>query len=235
MFGKRKQPETKTQANSGRITRPAAPSAEDRPAGPPSRPDASAVLNRQASTPATPVVPARPGETRAATQPQRPEPAAANGEGKRLIVGREIRLVGEVKNCEKLVVEGEVEATLTATQGLEIAKSGVFKGDGSIDVADISGRFEGDLTVKGCLTIRSSGKVTGKLRYGELEIERGGRLSGDVGLNEEATPEATTETQPASAESAQNNGKESAAPNGSATPPPKSETANEGKSDSTSA
>ena len=106
-------------------------------------------------------------------------------EGKKLIVGREICLSGEIKTCDQLVVEGKVEATLTDSRRLEIASTGFFKGTASIQEADISGRYQGDLTVIGCLRIRATGSVEGEVRYGELEVERGGRLSGTVELDED--------------------------------------------------
>jgi len=106
-------------------------------------------------------------------------------EGKKLIVGREICLSGEIKTCDQLVVEGKVEATLTDSRRLEIASTGFFKGTANIQEADISGRYQGDLTVIGCLRIRATGSVEGEVRYGELEVERGGRLSGTVELDED--------------------------------------------------
>jgi cytoskeletal protein CcmA (bactofilin family) len=38
----------------------------------------------------------------------------------------------------------------------------------------------GDLTVRKCLTIHATGRVTGKIRYGKLVIEEGGELDGDI-------------------------------------------------------
>ena len=50
-----------------------------------------------------------------------------------------------------------------------------------IDVAEIHGRFEGELTARKTLVIHATGKVSGKIRYGKLHIEEGGEVSGDVG------------------------------------------------------
>ena len=117
---------------------------------------------------------------------EHPDALAQSGEteGKRLIVGREICLSGEIKTCDQLVVEGRVEANLTDSRCLEIAETGFFKGSASIEEADISGQYEGDLVVKGCLRIRAGGRVAGSVHYGELEIERGGRISGTVDSEE---------------------------------------------------
>lgn len=103
-------------------------------------------------------------------------------EGKKLIVGREIELSGNISSCDKLVVEGRVEAELSDCRQIEIASSGVFKGSAAIDMAEISGNFEGNLTARDILIVRSTGRITGTVRFGKLEIERGGEVVGDIGL-----------------------------------------------------
>jgi cytoskeletal protein CcmA (bactofilin family) len=97
-----------------------------------------------------------------------------------LIVGREISLSGEINSCDQLVVEGSVEANLQNCREVDIAESGLFKGSASIDTAEVNGRFEGTLTVRNRLFIRSSGRVSGTIRYGQLEVECGGQITGDI-------------------------------------------------------
>jgi cytoskeletal protein CcmA (bactofilin family) len=107
--------------------------------------------------------------------------------GKRLIVGEGIRLSGEISSCDRLIVEGAVEVTLNDTLALEIARSGRFTGGCEVEEADISGIYEGDLTVRNRLVVRGSGKLTGTVRYGELELERGGQIAGNISvLNSES-------------------------------------------------
>lgn len=111
---------------------------------------------------------------------QAPAPRKTETELRTLIVGREIALSGEITSCDRLVVEGSVEANLANCRDIDIAESGLFKGSASIDEAEIRGRFEGVLTVKKRLLIRSTGKVVGKIRYGQIEVERGGQISGEI-------------------------------------------------------
>ncbi|MEX0807644.1 MAG: polymer-forming cytoskeletal protein [Dongiaceae bacterium] len=131
--------------------------------------------------------PARRGESIAAPtpprrteEPRREERSSSELDGKKLIVGKQIVLSGEIKACEKLVVEGKVEASLTDSHSIEILKDGLFKGAATIDVADISGRFEGDLIVRQRLMVRATGHIVGSVRYSEIEIERGGVIAGDM-------------------------------------------------------
>jgi len=105
---------------------------------------------------------------------------AVEGDSKRLHVGREIVLTGEIKACERLVVEGRVEAALSDIRIIEIAETGVLKGTAQIESADIAGRFEGDLVVQNRLQIRATGRVSGNVRYGSIEIERGGTIAGQI-------------------------------------------------------
>ncbi|WP_299624487.1 polymer-forming cytoskeletal protein [Pelagibius sp.] len=113
--------------------------------------------------------------------PRRPEPRSAGAvEGRKLVVGREICLSGEIKTCEKLVVEGRVEADLNDSQSLEISEPGLFKGHATVEDCEVRGTFEGELTVTGCLVIHETGQVSGKIRYTDIEIVKGGRLSGDI-------------------------------------------------------
>src|SRR5205814_8161897 len=102
------------------------------------------------------------------------------GESRKLIVGREITLSGEIKSCDQLIVEGSVEANLQNSREMDIAESGLFKGSASIEEAEVRGRFEGNLTVRKRLLIRATGRVSGTIRYGQIEIECGGQNSGDI-------------------------------------------------------
>ncbi|MFS2052473.1 MULTISPECIES: bactofilin family protein [Variovorax] len=106
-------------------------------------------------------------------------PAAKEG-GSKLTVGPNIKLKGvEITDCDTLVVEGLVEATMDSRL-MQIAEQGEFKGSAEIDIAEIRGVFDGNLTVREKLVIHSTGKVTGKIRYGKIVIEEGGQISGEI-------------------------------------------------------
>lgn len=97
-----------------------------------------------------------------------------------LSVGRGITLLGEVRSCDKLFIEGRVEANLTNCRMIEIGENGLFKGSTAIEAAEIRGRFEGELVVSNRLLITATGCVSGTIRYGQIEIECGGQIFGDV-------------------------------------------------------
>ncbi len=158
--------------------------------------------------PVLPTQPPRPTDTvRPGIEMPRQTPAAAPAprhsetEHRKLIVGREIALSGEITSCDRLVVEGSVEANLANCRDVDIAESGLFKGSASIEEAEIRGRFEGTLTVRKRLLIRSTGKVVGTVRYAQIEIEAGGQLAGDIQVltSTETVASGTTASAPAPA------------------------------------
>lgn len=107
------------------------------------------------------------------------EPVHAPGTP-RLTVGPNITLKGaEINDCDTLVVEGHVEASMDS-KTLEILKTGSYQGSVSIDVAEIHGRFDGNLTARKKLIVHATGCVSGVVRYGSLLVSEGGVVSGDI-------------------------------------------------------
>ena len=127
------------------------------------------------------------GSSNSVSTPAALAPAAKEG-GSKLTVGPNIKLKGvEITDCDTLVVEGLVEATMDSRL-MQISEQGAFKGSAEIDIAEIHGQFDGNLTVRDKLMIYATGKVTGKIRYGKVVIEEGGQLSGEIQFG--ATPQA---------------------------------------------
>ncbi|MBK6614777.1 polymer-forming cytoskeletal protein [Ottowia sp.] len=118
--------------------------------------------------------------------------AAPAESGAKLTVGPNIKLKGvEITDCDTLVVEGTVEAAMNS-RVIQIAEQGAFKGSAEIDIAEVRGIFDGNLTVRQKLVIFATGKVIGKIRYGKIVIEEGGQLSGEItfGISQDSSPAA---------------------------------------------
>ncbi len=136
-------------------------------------------------------------------------PATASSTGgkegeSKLTVGPNIKLKGvEITDCDTLVVEGSVEATMDS-RVIQISERGAFKGSAEIDIAEIRGEFDGNLTVRQKLTIYSTGKVTGKIRYGKVVIEEGAQLSGEIafGTAQQGAQRGSSQGRPAALQAA---------------------------------
>jgi len=116
--------------------------------------------------------------------------AARDDNPKQMIIGRDIVLAGDIESCEQLVVEGSFKGTLHKCRAIEIASTGVLKGNAEVQDAEVSGRFEGELTVRRTLVVHQSGRVYGKIRYKTLEVSAGGRIGGDIGALDDEEPPA---------------------------------------------
>lgn len=154
------------------------------------------LFNRTRDVRATPNPPVTAANSPSATPALVPTPARAavpapaeeaaprpedNSAGSKLIVGPNIKLKGvEIDDCDTLVVEGRVEATMVS-RAIQIAENGAFAGKVDVDVAEIRGAFQGEMTARKKLVIHSSGRVSGKIRYGKILVQEGGEVSGDVG------------------------------------------------------
>jgi len=145
--------------------------------------------NAAATRPSMPSAPAAPATGQAipalndavspaksATQMAAPITAA----GSKLSVGINIHLKGvEISNCDSLVIEGQVEATVHS-KTMQIDKPGTLNGTALIDVAEVHGEFSGELTARTRLVVHGTGRVSGTIRYGKLIVEEGGELTGDI-------------------------------------------------------
>ena len=115
----------------------------------------------------------------------------------RLTVGPEIKMKGaEIVDCDTLVVEGRLEATLD-TRVLQIAEHGAFNGVVSVDVAEIHGRLDGELTARKQLIIHATARVSGKIRYQKIQVSEGAEISGEIGTLDQAQSASTVRTGPA--------------------------------------
>src|SRR6476620_3252657 len=117
-------------------------------------------------------------------------PSPEEKAGSKLFVGVNIKLKGvEISNCDVLVIEGQVDATVNS-KVMEISKPGTLTGTAVIDIAEIHGEFSGELTARTKLVVHGTGRVTGTVRYGKLVVAEGGMLMGELKQIDAAAPDA---------------------------------------------
>ena len=122
-------------------------------------------------------------------------PAKKENDRRTLVVGRGISVQGTIQDAERLVVEGTVESSLINASELQIAHGGVFKGEVEVEDAELAGTIDGTLTVRGSLTIRSTGRLLGKAKCRRLKVEDGGQVTGQLEMI--TTPAAPAPAAPA--------------------------------------
>jgi cytoskeletal protein CcmA (bactofilin family) len=189
MLGINRRPDQPDSKNPGRpaLGNPPGAAASSAPMGSNLRPAAALPPGPipAPTPPPAPVIAAPPvdagyGPIASATTPSNPVTTVGDTPGSKLFVGVNIKLKGvEISDCDVLVVEGQVEATVSS-KAMEIAKPGTLTGTAVIDVAEIHGVFVGELTARTRLVVHGSGRVSGTIRYGKLIVAEGGELNGDV-------------------------------------------------------
>ena len=120
--------------------------------------------------------------THGQSKPASASAASGNNTGV-LVVGPGIVLQGELGPCERLEVQGTLKADFRDTRDFVVAVGGEFSGSARVQTATIAGHLEGDLEVEGLLIIESTGRVAGNIKFGELQIARGGTMRGQVGIS----------------------------------------------------
>lgn len=98
----------------------------------------------------------------------------------RMAIGRDVVFSGEISNCADLLVEGTVKAELKDGRHIKITETGRFNGTLEVMDADISGYFEGNLTVNNRLVVRPSAEIKGEIVYGMIEVHPGARIEGNM-------------------------------------------------------
>lgn len=93
--------------------------------------------------------------------------------------GEGVIFKGSITAPEKVVVHGTIEGEIIA-RDLLVGPTGQIKGNVSVDQADIQGKVFDRIEAKVCLSLRKTGRVEGSASYGDIEIEKGGVLSGEV-------------------------------------------------------
>ena len=171
------------------------------PPGSAGRTTAAGAVRPTTASPQNPVVAAPPTLSLDAAVPPATPAQKAEPPGSKLFVGVNIKLRGvEISDCDVLVIEGHVEATVHS-KAMEIAKPGMLKGTALIDIAEIHGEFVGELTARTRLVIHGTGRVSGTIRYGKLIIAEGGELNGDVQRLDDATDVSLSSRGPSAARS----------------------------------
>jgi cytoskeletal protein CcmA (bactofilin family) len=96
---------------------------------------------------------------------------------KSIFIGAGVVFKGSINAPNQAIISGTVEGDLVAKDVL-IGAAGVVTGTTEADFIDVKGELNQSITSKSVLIVRNTGKVTGDVTYGEIEIERGGKVKG---------------------------------------------------------
>ena len=96
-----------------------------------------------------------------------------------LMIGEGVIITGTIKANSKVTIQGTVDGDIECNS-ITISKSGNVKGKIKTDTITVEGKAEGEINTDDVLNIKSQGYVSGKVFYGEIQIEEGGKISGEI-------------------------------------------------------
>ena len=96
-----------------------------------------------------------------------------------LMIGEGVTITGTIKANSKVTIQGTVDGDIECNS-ITISKSGNVKGKIKTDTITVEGKAEGEVNAGDVLNIKSTGHVSGKVFYGEIQIEEGGKISGEI-------------------------------------------------------
>ena len=96
-----------------------------------------------------------------------------------LMIGEGVIITGTIKANSKVTIQGTVDGDIECNS-IAISKSGNVKGKIKTDTITVEGKAEGEINADDVLNIKSQGRVSGKVFYGEIQIEEGGKISGEI-------------------------------------------------------
>jgi cytoskeletal protein CcmA (bactofilin family) len=96
-----------------------------------------------------------------------------------LMIGEGATITGTIKANSKVTIQGAVDGDIECNS-ITISESGNVKGKIKTDTITVEGKAEGEINAEDVLIIKSQGHVSGKVFYGEIQIEEGGKISGEI-------------------------------------------------------
>tara|TARA_B100000965_G_scaffold367913_1_gene354226 strand:- start:578 stop:1048 length:471 start_codon:yes stop_codon:yes gene_type:complete len=107
------------------------------------------------------------------------EPIKKIKENSTLIIGEGATIKGEIIEENEITVHGNIDGDIQC-KNLIIGKTGSIKGKIKADTLHVEGSIEGEISIKNLLKLLSSSYVSGKVSYGSLQINEGGKLVGEI-------------------------------------------------------
>jgi cytoskeletal protein CcmA (bactofilin family) len=106
-------------------------------------------------------------------------------------IGAGAALKGEISVPDTIVVDGEIEGQVTA-RVVVVGHTGVIRGNIVATEADVSGWISDHIDIKQLLVVRETGRVEGRVTYGEIELEKGAIVTGELSAAEDYRAGART-------------------------------------------
>lgn len=133
-----------------------------------------------AAAPASVPVPAKEQAFTPSTPVKRPEPEPARSTA---VIGKAMRIKGDIYSQEDLYVDGEIEGTLELKEHcLTIGPNGKARSAIKAREAVVMGSIQGNVEARDKIAIRKDGKLVGDIKTAGIIIEDGAYFKGSIDI-----------------------------------------------------
>ena len=96
-----------------------------------------------------------------------------------ITIGKGVTFVGSISARGKAFINGAVTGEISVDD-LQVGESGIIKGKIKSRKMEVHGEIHDDVSCAEHVLIQATGLINGKLIYSELEIQKGGRVTGSM-------------------------------------------------------
>ncbi|MCC6129594.1 MAG: polymer-forming cytoskeletal protein [Acidobacteria bacterium] len=110
-------------------------------------------------------------------------PSAAKIEGRATsVIGKNIRIQGELSGDEDVAIEGKVEGKINLTKTLKISEGAQVNAEVKAHYVTVAGRVVGNVTATEKVEILPTGSLEGNIRSPKIAIAEGAQFKGSVDM-----------------------------------------------------
>lgn len=104
------------------------------------------------------------------------------------MIGVTVKVKGDVTSEENLVIEGQVDGTITLdNHELIVGQSGRLNADASAKIIKVDGEVNGDLVGKEKVVVSKTGNVRGNIMAPVVVLEEGAKFKGSIDMGAKAS------------------------------------------------
>jgi cytoskeletal protein CcmA (bactofilin family) len=98
-------------------------------------------------------------------------------------IGKHVRINGDIDFEGELRIEGLINGNISSSDPnahLIVEKGAEIDGDVNASTVELRGIIRGSVESNGLLTVNTSGRIDGSVKYNQLTLERGGVINGSL-------------------------------------------------------
>ena len=97
-------------------------------------------------------------------------------------IGASMQIKGEIRSCEEMLVDGDVEGSMESESSLTVGRNGKIKANIKAREVVIFGSVRGDVEVVEKIAIREQGSLIGNIKCAGISIDDGAYFKGSIDI-----------------------------------------------------